>query len=272
MKKQDSIKLSILALLTLTAYIPTFIWMYDRWVAHDTYYSHGFLVPFISIFLVWLKRESLSKIEIKPANLGWLFFLFGILAHALSANKLVRVYFTSGFSLIVVLIGLTLLFFGKKILRQVLFPILFLVFMVPAPLVALSDTSFRLKIFAAQASTKIINLLGVPAIREGSIIRTIHSQMIVEDPCSGIRSLIALIALGSLMAYFSNISRTKKIIVFFSSIPIAVVSNIIRIVALSLASEMYGAKFAMGWFHNTMGILVFVFAFFGLSLIAKLLE
>ncbi len=270
MKKQDLIKLLILASLTLIAYIPTFIWMYDRWVAHDTYYSHGFLVPFISFFLVWLKRESLSKIEIKPVNLGWLFFLTGILAHALSA--LVRVYFTSGFSLLAVLIGLVLLFFGKKIFRQILFPIFFLLFMIPAPLVALSNTSFRLKIFAAQASTKMINMLGVPAIREGSIIRTIHSQMIVEDPCSGIRSLIALIALGSLMAYFSNISKTKKIIVFFSSIPIAVATNVIRIVALSLASEMYGAKFAMGWFHNTMGILVFVFAFFGLSLIAKLLE
>jgi exosortase len=270
MKKADSIKLWTLVILTATAYIPTFIWMYDRWVAHDTYYNHGFLVPLISLFLVWLKRDSLSKIEIKPAKLGWLFFLSGIIAHLLSA--LVRVYFTSGFSLVVMLVGLVLLFFGKKILRQVLFPIFFLVFMVPAPLVAISNMSFRLKIFASQVSTKIINMLGVPAIREGSIIRTMHSQMIVEDPCSGIRSLIALIALGSLMAYFSNISKAKKTILFLSSMPIAIATNIIRIVALSLASEMYGTKFAMGWFHDTMGILVFVFAFFGLSLVAKLLE
>lgn len=270
MKKQDIIKLTTLAILTLIAYIPTLIWMYERWVEHDTYYSHGFLVPFISLFLIWLKRETLSKTEIKPASIGWLFFLSGMLAHLLSA--LVRVYFTSGFSLLVVLIGLVLLFFGKKSLRQVLFPICFLVFMIPAPLVTIANTSFRLKIFAAQVSTKILHMLGVPAIREGSIIRTIHSQMVVEDPCSGIRSLIALIALGTLMAYLSNISKTKKVILFLSSIPIAIATNIIRIVALSLASEMYGSKFAMGWFHNTMGILVFVFAFFGLSLVAKLLE
>jgi exosortase len=270
MKKGDLIKLYTLAILTIIAYIPTFIWMYDRWVAHDTYYSHGFLVPLICLFLVWLKRESLSKIEVKPANLGWLFFLSGIIAHALSA--LLRVYFTSGFSLIVVLIGLVLLFLGKKFLKQILFPIFFLLFMIPAPLIAIANISFRLKIFASQVSTKIINMLGVPAIREGSIIKTMHSQMVVEDPCSGIRSLIALIALGCLMAYFSNISKTKKVIVFLCSIPIAVASNVIRIVALSLASEMYGSKFAMGWFHDTMGILVFVFAFFGLSLVAKLLE
>jgi exosortase len=270
MKKSDLIKLWTLATLTAIAYIPTFIWMYDRWVAHDTYYSHGFLVPFISLFLIWLKRESLSKIEIKPSTLGWLFFLPGIITHVLSAK--LQVYFTSGFSLIAVLIGLILLFFGKKILKQILFPVLFLVFMVPAPLVAISNTSFRLKIFASQVATKLINMMGVPAIREGSVIRTMHAQMVVEDPCSGIRSLIALIALGCLMAYFSNISKTKKVIIFLSSIPIAIATNVIRIVALSLASEMYGTKFAMGWFHDTMGILVFVFAFFGLSIVAKLLE
>ena len=84
--------------------------------------------------------------------------------------------------------------------------------------------------------------------------------------------MIALIALGALMAYFSNISRAKKAVLFLSSIPIAVSTNVIRIVSLSLASEIYGEKMAMGWFHNTMGILVFVFAFIGLAIISKVLE
>jgi exosortase/archaeosortase family protein len=96
--------------------------------------------------------------------------------------------------------------------------------------------------------------------------------VVVEDPCSGIRSLIALIALGALMAYFSDISKVKKGILFVSSVPIAIATNIIRIVSLSLVSEMYGAKFATGWFHDTMGMLVFVFAFAGLTLVAKILE
>jgi exosortase/archaeosortase family protein len=94
----------------------------------------------------------------------------------------------------------------------------------------------------------------------------------VEDPCSGIRSLIALIALGALMAYFSNLSKIKKAVLFAVSIPIAVSTNIIRIVSLSLVSEIYGQKFSTGLFHDTMGILVFVFAFVGLVLVAKILE
>lgn len=270
MKKQDLIKLSALLGLTLLAYIPTFIWMFDRWNAKDSYYSHGLLVPLVSIFIIWLKREKLSKISIKPTNLGWVFFGLGILTHIISA--LLRVYFSSAFSLIFVIIGLVLLFFGTKYLKELAFPIIFLIFMIPLPLVVIANISFKLKIFAAQVSTVIINKMGIPAIRDGSIIKTANSYLIVEDPCSGIRSLISLIALGALMAYFSNISRFKKPILFLSSIPIAIATNIIRIVALSLASEMYGAKLATGAFHNIMGVLVFVFAFIGLALVNKMLE
>lgn len=270
MKKSDLIKLSLLAALTIIAYIPTFIWMVDRWTAKDTYYSHGFLVPFISLFIVWLKRDRLSKLKINSSKSGWLFLIIGILIHVISA--LWRVYFSSGFSSILVLVGLVLLFLGKSFLRQLMFPILFLVFMIPLPLIAVANLSFKLKIFAAQISTAIINKLGVSAVRDGSVIRTAHSYLMVEDPCSGIRSLIALIALGALMAYFSNISKARKAILFLSSIPIAIATNIIRIVSLSLVSEMYSAELATGWFHNVMGVLVFVFAFVGLALVGKMLE
>jgi exosortase len=270
MKKENLLKIIIFTVLVTVVYFPTFIWMVERWTAAETYYSHGFLIPLISIFIVWLRRKELSKLKIAPLNLGWLFFGAGIVIHTLSA--LLQVYFTSGFSLILVIMGLILLFLGKDYFRQLLFSILFLVFMIPLPLVAIANLSFRLKIFASQISTFIVNKLGVPAIREGSVIKTAHSYLIVEDICSGIRSLIALIALGVLMAYYSRLSRTKKIILSLSAIPIAIFANVIRIVALTLVSEIYGSKVATGTFHNVMGILVFVFAFLGLSLVAKLME
>lgn len=270
MKKNDLIKLALLASLAIFNYIPTFIWMVGRWSVKDTYYSHGFLVPFICLFIVWTKREQLRKLTAKPSGYGWLFFITGMLIHLISA--LWRIYFSSGLSLILVIAGLVLLFFGKEYLKKLIFPILFLLFMIPLPLVVIANLSFKLKIFAAKISTAIVNMIGVPAIREGSIIRTMHSYLVVEDPCSGIRSLIALIALGALMAYFSRMNNYKKTALFLSSIPIAVSSNVLRIVSLTLASEMYGSKFATGVFHDTMGILVFVFAFLGLSLVEKILE
>ena len=270
MKKAEKLKLIILGIFTIATYIPTFAWMIDRWSAKDTYYSHGFLVPFVSAFIIWQMREKLSKIKINPSSLGWLFFASGISIHLISS--LWRIYFSSGFSMILVLSGLVLLFLGKDYLKQLIFPILFLAAMIPLPLVAIAQISFKLKILASQISTFIVNRIGIPAIREGSVIKTMHSYVIVEDPCSGIRSLIALIALGALLAYFSNISKVKKVVLFLSAIPIAIVSNIIRIVSLTLVSEIYGAEAATGKFHDVMGFLVFVFAFVGLSLVSKTLE
>lgn len=270
LKKTDSLKLSAIGIFTMTAYIPTFIWMYERWTTTDTYYSHGFLVPFVSAFIIWLKRSELKKLTPHPSSKGWLFFLAGILLHTLSV--LFKVSFSSGFALMLILPGIILLTLGNDYFCALSFPVFFLAFMIPLPEVAIVNLSFRLKIFAAQISAFIINAIGVHATREGSIIKTAHAQLMVEDPCSGIRSLIALIALGALMAYFSNLSKFKKVILFISSIPIAIATNIIRIVALSLASEIYGEKSATGIFHDTMGILVFVFAFLGLLLVNKLLE
>jgi len=270
MKKNDFYKLILLGAFVIIVYLPALIVMAGRWSAHDTYYSHGPLIPLISIFIVWLKRKELSKLKINPSNIGWILFIIGILINMIAG--LWRINFVSGFSLLLVLPGLVLLCLGKDFLRHLMFPILFLAFMIPLPEVAIANINFKLKIFAAQVSTVIVKGMGIPAIRDGSMIQTMHSQLMVEDPCSGIRSLIALIALGALMAYFSNISKTKKIILFISSIPIAIGSNIIRIVSLVLVSEMYGTKIATGWFHDTMGILVFVLAFVGLAFVGKILE
>lgn len=270
MKKADIFKLSAAGIALIIAYIPTLIGLYSRWTARDTYYSHGFLVPLVSIYLLWLKRKELAKIEVKPSVLGWLLLAPGLLVHLVSLPF--RVAFTSGFSLIVVLAGLVLVLLGKEYLRKTAFPLSFLAFMVPLPEVAIVNLSFRLKLLAAQIATFVVNRVGVAAIREGSLIRTAHAQLMVEDPCSGIRSLVALIALGALMAYLSNLSKVKKAIVFASSVPIAIGCNVIRIAALALVSEMYGEKAALGLFHDVMGFVVFVLAFFGLALVAKLLE
>jgi exosortase len=271
MKKEDFIRFITLSVLVIAAYIPSFIWMVERWTVQDTYYSHGFLVPFICLFIIWTKRESFEKLAVHPApKTGWSIFGAAIFIHLVST--LLRVSFTSGFSLIPVIVGLILVFLGKDFLKLLWFPIAFIAFMIPLPMVATANMSFRLKLLAAQIATLIVNGLGVEAVRDGSIIKTAHASVTVEDPCSGIRSLIALIALGALMAYFSHISRPRKAVLFASSVPIAVSTNIVRITALTLASEIYGSQFAMGWFHDTMGVLVFVLAFLMLSVVGKLLE
>jgi exosortase len=271
MKLNDQLKqFAILGAVVLAAYFPTLAWMYERWEGKDSYYSHGLLVPFICAFLVWQQRKVLAAIHPKPLAWGWALFGTGMAIHA--ASSLVRVYFTSGFSLLLTIAGLILIFLGREYLKKLWFALSFMIFMVPMPEVAIANISFRLKIFAAQISTKLVNIIGIMAVRDGSLIRTMHADLTVEDPCSGIKSLIALIALGALMAYMSKLSRVKKIVLFASAVPIAVGANIVRIVALVAVSEIYGTKFAMGWFHDMMGVLVFVFAFVGLASLGKMLE
>lgn len=270
MKDKNLTKLVTLGILIILAYIPSFLWMYERWTVTDTYYSHGFLVPFISAFLIWQKRRVLAKLKFKPSNTGWLFLGPSIIVYLISA--LLRINFSAAFTLIPTLAGIVLLFMGKEYLKQLLFPILFIIFMIPLPEAAIVNMSFQLKIFAAKLSTFIVNQVGIPAIRDGSVIKTAHAYLMVEDPCSGIRSLIALIALGTLMAYLSHTTRVKKTIMFLSAVPIAVGANIVRIVVLTLASEIYGSKFAMGLFHDTMGYVVFIIAFAALALLGKALE
>ena len=164
MKKNELIKLAVLGALVLVVYIPSLIWMYDRWTVKDTYYSHGLLVPFISALLIWLKREQLAKLTLKPSNTGWLLLIPSITVYLISA--ILRINFSGAFTLVPMLAGLVLLFMGKEYLKQLLFPILFILFMIPLPSAAIVNISFQLKIFAAKLSTFVVNQIGVPAIRD----------------------------------------------------------------------------------------------------------
>lgn len=257
--------------LVLIMYTPTFLWMWDRWFARDSYYSHGILIPFISTYLIWNKRDELKNLPKESSPWGFYIFLLGVLMHLLSATF--RIYFSSGFSLVVILVGLLLHFYGKRIFSHVMFPVLFLVFMVPLPIVTIANISFKLKLFAAQLATNILNdHMRIACFQDGSTIRLQHTQVIVDDVCSGLRSLISLTALGSIFAYWIKGGIIKKFLVFASTIPIAVITNALRIVFLSTVSEVWGAQYASGFLHDLSGFIVFAGAFVLLFSVVKLLE
>lgn len=268
--KTQYVKPAVITALLLAIYAPTIWWMVDRWNAKDSYYSHGFLVPLVSLYVLWLKKKRLSAIKPKPVVLGLWLLIAGLLIHMLSA--FFRVYFTSAFSSLLVISGIVLYFSGVEMFRETLFAILFLVFMIPLPLIAVVGITFKLKMFAAYWANKIVNGLGIRAILDGSVIKMRHTHVIVEDVCSGLRSLISLLALGTIVAYLSKLSRWKKVVVFFAAGVMAIVANIVRIVFMALTSEIYGAKFTEGFLHTLSGLIVFVVAFAGLMMVVKELE
>jgi exosortase len=259
----------LVVILLFAAYLPTIIWMWDRWFAENSYYSHGILVPLVSLFLILKKKDVLRQLPIVPSPWGLRLFIVGIILYWISA--LLHVYFSSGFSMLIVIAGLVLHFYGEKVFRAILFPLLFLVFMIPLPIIVVAYICFKLKILAAQLATMMLNLIGFSAIQEKSVIKMAHSYVLVEDSCGGLRSLISLIALGCIFAYRLKLRLTKKMVLFVSAIPIAIITNACRIVFLSVVGEVWGAQYTQGFLHAFSGYAVFAFAFLMLFAVKKIL-
>ncbi len=263
------IKFGATLILALIAYIPTINWMIGRWNGKESYYSHGFLIPIISLFVIGQRRDALSKIKIAGSMLGLWIITACLLIHVVCAA--LRVYFMSGFTLVPLIYGLVLFFFGKEMVRKLTFPILFLFAMVPLPLAVIGTLTVKLKLLATQLSVIALNIIGFRCIQDGSLIRMPTSFIEVAAPCSGLRSIISLITLGLLFAYAMKTSFLKKSILFLSSIPIAIATNVMRITIVAIVNDLYGEKVAMGAFHDFTGYMVFVVAFLGLFGVAKMI-
>jgi len=270
MKRNVIIKFAMLLILAIIAYIPTIQWMVDRWFASESYYGHGFLIPVVSLYFAWQRKKAIQEAKLSQEMIGLAIVAVGLLVHILSAA--LKIYFISGFSFVFVLYGLTLFSFGKDVTRNLVFPIFFLLAMIPLPLVLIGNLTVKLKLFVAEAAALVLNRIGFPCVRDGSIIRMPTSQVFVEAPCSGLRSLISLVTLGLIFSYALKVSYLKKSILFLSSIPIAIVTNLIRILMLAIINDLYGQKIAMGYFHDFSGFLMFGIAFALLYGVSRMLE
>lgn len=263
---------TIIGILLILVYWPTFIWMNARFSEAETYYSHGYLVPFVFAYLIWIKRKELRESVIKPVNLALLIFVPALLIHLLA--YFFEINFVSGFTLLAVIFGLVLYLYGADITKKIIFPVMFLIFMIPLPQVMIINISFKMKMMAAQVATAVINLMGIPAIRDGSMVYLKpETTLTIGNPCSGLSSLIALTALGALYAHIVKMSNTRKIILFLLSIPVALLANIMRIVLLLLIGFAYDAKIATGKFvHGFLAFLLYVFAIAGLIIVGRILS
>ena len=269
-------KVIILSFLSLAcfiyAYYETFQWLYERYTNPDSHYSHGFLIPLISGYLIWRKKEQLKNTVLSSSKIGLVLVIFALLIHI--GSVWTHIFFTSGFSILLFLVGLSLYLFGNKFSKKISFPLGFLIFMFPLPMEAISVFSFPLKLMVANLGTSLLSLFGFPVFREGAIVHIARTTLTIDDPCSGIRSLISLLALGALVAYISNMDLLKKMILFVSAIPIAIFTNVLRVCALILAANWLGSQWAMPehWFHTASGMGVFAVSMVLLFLTMKVLE
>lgn len=226
---------------------------------NDPDYSHGFLVPFMSAYFVWERREKLLALPVVPSMWGVGVLGFGLIM--LLIGSVGAELYTQRTSLIVVLAGLALLVLGREFLRVLVFPIVFLLFMVPLPAIVVNAVSFPLQLFAAKTAVFCLYNFGIPVLREGNVIVLAGTTLEVAEACSGIRSLQALLALGTVFAYFSQRVMWKRWVLVLLSIPIAIVTNAFRVTGTGVLANYWGIEAAEGFYHTFSGWLIFVLAF-----------
>jgi exosortase len=160
-----------------------------------------------------------------------------------------------------VLAGLVWLILGAAWLRALVFPIAFLLFMVPLPAIVMNAIAFPLQLFAAQTATFCLEAVGIPALREGNVISLADTTLEVAEACSGIRSLQALLALGAVYGYLTQRATWKRWTLLFASIPIAIAANAVRVSGTGFLAHYFGSEMAQGFYHSFAGWMVFLVAF-----------
>jgi exosortase len=232
----------------------------DWW--DDSNYSHGFLVPFFSAFIVWRDRARLSTLRSRGSWYGLPLMLAGLALLVL--GQVGAENFLSRSSFVLVLAGLVWFHLGGRLLHAILFPVAFLFFMIPLPAIIFYAVAFPLQGLAAQNAAWVLDRLGMPVLLDGNIIQLSDIALGVTEACSGIRSLISLLALATAWAYLALPGLLPRILFVAAAIPITLIANAGRIVATGFIGQWFGTAYAEGFFHTFSGWLIFVFAFLGL--------
>ena len=245
------------ALLGLVAwlYAPVLARLVAQWWS-DPNFSHGFFVPAFSLFVVWQNRTRLQEIPLNPS-------LWGLPIVILSMCVLVvgvfgAELFLSRTSILLLTTGLVIFFMGWQMLRALLFPLLFLILMVPIPAIILNQITFPLQILASKLSAGLLPLLGVPVLREGNVIILPAMPLEVAEACSGIRSLLSLVTLAIMYGYLLEKKIGIRVLLAIAAVPIAVAANGLRIVGTGLLVQYWDPDKAEGFFHIFSGWLIFV--------------
>lgn len=245
-------------------YYNTFRWLIESWMG-NVYYSHGFLVPIISAYIIWNTRNELSNVEKKQSQTGLLIFVSGIVLQSVAVLMTTR--FLSGLSLVITIFGTVLYLFGWEFTNKIKFPILFLLLAIPLPFIDLVAPPAQT--VSAVSSSGLANLLGLDVHRDGLLLHTPTGTFEVALECSGLKSIISLLTLSIIFAFMLEGGLIMKSIIVLSSIPLAMFGNIARITSVLAVANKYGQDAAMNYFHDFSSLMLFSVALIGLFLVGR---
>jgi exosortase len=239
-------------------------WMVERWYNDPSYgdsgnYTHGPLIPLVSLAILWTKRREIYQEVKAPSVLGVILVALCLFGHYVGAKA--QQSRVSLIALVGLLWALPYAVYGWKTARHLIFPVAFLTYCVP--LQFLEQQTFILKMFATYASGWVLNGIGIPVILEGAdiiFVADASQRLNVAEACSGLRSLLALSALSAIYGYLTMPTLTKKWLLFLSAVPLAMIGNVARIVIVAIIARAVNYKLGTGLVHDWGGFFVFAVA------------
>jgi len=225
----------------------------------DESYSHGWLVPPIAALLAWQQRDRLRAAQPRPSLAG-LLLIFASLA-LFVAGSLAAELFTTRLSFVGVLAGTVLYVLGSTHFRILLFPLAFLVFMVPLPAIIFDRMTQSLQLVASRLGEELLRTADIAVLRDGNVLALSSITLQVTDACSGIRSLMSLLTVSSLVAYLFEPTLGRRATLTLMAIPVAIVLNGLRIAWTGVAVAWFGPHMARGFAHEASGWAIFIAAF-----------
>jgi len=252
---------------------------------NDENYSHGLLIPIIIAYILWTQRERLSREASKPSTLwGVAFVLFALMA--LWAGTAGAELFLQRISLVLILAGTVIYFWGFRLLQLVLVPLSLLALAIPIPAIIINKIAFPLQHFASRCAVWSMSLFDIPVLRQGNVIELLPlgaletKKLEVVEACSGIRSLMTLVTLAVVFAYFTHPRSDssagprrgtiewlksygfwRSAIIVLSAVPIAILTNALRVSGTGVLAHYYGTEVADGFFHSFSGWVIYIAAF-----------
>lgn len=223
---------------------------------HKEEYSYGYIIPAITAFLIWQRKDKLEQLAFSGSWAGVILLCLGLALFVL--GDLAGLFLLVQYALLLVLAGLAWALTGPRGFRLIVVPLALLAFMIPLPQFFLTEISTRLQLLSSQLGVAFIRLFGISVFLEGNVIDLGVMKLQVVEACSGLRYLFPLMTLGFIAAYFFSGAFWKKAVIFLSTIPITVLMNSLRIGAIGITVEYWGRGMAEGFLHDFEGWAVFM--------------
>jgi exosortase len=244
----------------LLAFWPILISMYGSWFDEHAYMEHGILVFPAAAYMAWAKREKLETITRKPSGWGIFLLAWGALQAVLGLAA--QWVWVARMSFLVSLTGCILAVFGWRMLKELVYPMCTLILMVAPPTFIFERLTLSLQLLASRLGESSLEALGYSVLRQGNVLEMVGIKLSVEEACSGIRSLLAIIFMCVLYNYFFVQGNAMRILILAAAIPMAILGNAVRIIATGIAGQ-YNPALVSGAAHEAFGYVSVVAAAVG---------